>query len=305
MRILVTGASGLVGCQVLRALVEQSDTEILAVSRSSNSELAGVKWILGDLLDAEFRGSLFTSLQFDVVIHLAWETTHGEFWHSPRNMDWVAGSMDLLERFIQGGGRRFIGIGTGFEYAPPDDGPCIPNETDLKSETLYSVSKDAFRRIASARCQHVGIEFVWARLFSLISQQDSAQRLIPAVIRGCARGEQIPCSYGRQVRDFLDVRVCGDALAHLADSPLTGELNVSSGNPVTLQQIVRTIADLMNGPHLPQFGALPERDGEPPNLWGAPFWNTHHDSFQPTIDTREALRWAIEYWGNVDCKENK
>ncbi len=47
---------------------------------------------------------------------------------------------------------------------------------------------------------------------------------------------------------------------------MTGPVNIASGEPVTVRELVERLAAIAGRPELPRFGALPEREGDPPRL---------------------------------------
>ena len=77
MRVLITGANGMLGGVVLAHLVNQGpldDLEVIAVDRArppgSEDDFTAIRQVTGDLLDLDLEG-LFAAPGFDAVIHLA------------------------------------------------------------------------------------------------------------------------------------------------------------------------------------------------------------------------------------------
>src|SRR4051794_5263246 len=68
-RVLVTGASGLIGSHLLNVLDE--DLEVIAVSRSSRPGSESVRWVVGDLERPGQIGAIVEAERPEVVIHLA------------------------------------------------------------------------------------------------------------------------------------------------------------------------------------------------------------------------------------------
>jgi uncharacterized protein (TIGR01777 family) len=68
MHILMTGASGLIGRHLCRALVRRGD-QIIAVSRSAKPAQAGITWHVGDAADPNFLRGLMAHC--DAAINLA------------------------------------------------------------------------------------------------------------------------------------------------------------------------------------------------------------------------------------------
>ena len=79
-------------------------------------------------------------------------------------------------------------------------------------------------------------------------------------------GREAPVTDGRQVRDFLAVEDVGDAFAALIDSPITGPVNVASGQPIAVRDLVALVAAAAGRPDLVRLGAVQQRAGEPDEL---------------------------------------
>jgi len=106
-RILVTGATGFLGGNVLRALLAQTDIEVIAACRSRAKlppEFKG-EVRLGDLSDASYRRAVVQGI--DVVCHCAsWATLWG---HAKLEQTrFFQPNIDLIEQSIQHGVKRFI-----------------------------------------------------------------------------------------------------------------------------------------------------------------------------------------------------
>jgi nucleoside-diphosphate-sugar epimerase len=68
------------------------------------------------------------------------------------------------------------------------------------------------------------------------------------------------------VRDFLSVEELGDAFAALLDSSVQGPVNLASGEPVVLRELIEAVAQATGRPELVRFGAIDARPGEPAEL---------------------------------------
>ena len=89
---------------------------------------------------------------------------------------------------------------------------------------------------------------------------------MPSVVRALSRGEIARCTHGRQVRDFLHVEDAASAFAALLDGAVEGPVNVASGTPVTVREVVLAAARCLGAADRVEFGALPAPPDEPPFL---------------------------------------
>jgi nucleoside-diphosphate-sugar epimerase len=111
----------------------------------------------------------------------------------------------------------------------------------------------------------IDISLAWSRIFLIFGFGEDTRRLVPSIIHGLLRSEKVALSSGRQVRDIMDTRDVGEALAALVDTEAaTGPINVASGQGVSIRDIARLLAKLTGRDEaLLDFGALPDREGEP------------------------------------------
>ena len=242
MRVLITGASGFVGRSVLAALLK-SGIDVVSVGRHRPP-------IVGDyrfecrVRDSDQSLSTLFSDRIDAVVSLAWTVEHGRFWTAPDNLDWCAATLGSAKAAADHGVRRFVGVGTCYEYAWPEAAPCDEATTPLAPTTLYGITKDATRRVLDSYLGAAGIEFAWCRLFFLYGPGEGPDRLVPSLARALSRGEPARCSSGRVMRDFMDVRDAGDAIARVACSELKGAINIGSGVGCSIARIAGKLAEL-------------------------------------------------------------
>jgi len=75
------------------------------------------------------------------VIHAAWYAEPGQYLQSSKNLDCLQGTLNMAKGAVQARVRRFVGIGTCFEYDLRQD--MLSIETPLKPLTPYADAKAA------------------------------------------------------------------------------------------------------------------------------------------------------------------
>jgi nucleoside-diphosphate-sugar epimerase len=86
---------------------------------------------------------------------------------------------------------------------------------------------------------------------------------VSSVTRALLEGREAPCSSGLQVRDFLHVADVASGLVAVLRSGVTGPVNVGSGEPVTVREVVTRLGALIGRPELLRLGAIEPKAGEP------------------------------------------
>ena len=268
---LLTGATGFVGRQVLRALDGQGKPVRVVVREGKQDqveELEGIESIVStpDLFaeGAEWWANVCNGI--DTVIHVAWYAEPGQYLKSTKNIDCLAGTLQLAKGAAQSRVKRFVGVGTCFEYDL--SGGLLSVDTPLRPLTPYAGAKAAAFMALSQWLPQQHVEFAWCRLFYLYGEGEDERRLVPYLRTKLAAGESAELTSGKQIRDFLDVREAGRMIAETALGHLQGPFNVCSGAPITVRQLAEQIADEYGRRNLLKFGARQDNLIDPPRVVG-------------------------------------
>lgn len=280
-RVLLTGAGGYIGRHMVDDLVAKG-FEVHAVSRGAHENRKGVVWHAADLLVEAAVDALVENVAASHLIHLAWITEPGAYWESPQNTEWLTASEHLLESFVQHGGKRAVLAGTCAEY-DWTDGHCVENVTPLRAMSLYSKTKLAFRDAAYELAKTNDLQVAWARVFFSFGPHERRERLVPAVINALLSGNRAKCSDGSLIRDFMYVNDVAGAMVATLDSDFEGDINIASGQDMTLGELVERIASRLDATDRVDFGRYPRRSNDPQRITA--------DNSQ-LID---AVGWTLEY----------
>lgn len=266
MKVLLTGASGFLGQYVLNRLQQQGiETVVLGRKQPFGSTLAG--FIEADLLAAPDFSALIQKASATHLLHLAWYAEHGKYWASPLNLRWVNASTQLIEAFCQAEGQRVVVAGTCAEY-DWSHGYCREESTPLNPATLYGTAKDAARRLIMAICTQYKVPCAWGRVFLPFGTGESSQRLIPSLIE-VFQGQRPPFGINTVAyRDFLHASDVAAGFITLLQSAEHSAYNISSGQPVLLENTVRYLAKFLNADPQQVLDLSIERLGEPNLLVG-------------------------------------
>jgi len=266
MKVLITGASGFVGSHVARLLVAEG-CEVYALVRESSNRwrirdiLPSMYLRQSDLVAFENVNTYLQEIKPELCIHLAWYAVPGKYLNSQENLDSIQASINLLSQLAELGCKRFVGIGTCFEY---DLSLGYLSESSLtKPITLYAATKVALSTILQQFAQITEMEVAWIRLFYQYGPMEDERRLIPGIISSLLRDEVVKTTKGEQIRDFLHIEDVASAIWAVTKSNVSGVVNVGSGQPVTVGQIALELGNLLSKPDLIHLGALPYRPNDP------------------------------------------
>jgi nucleoside-diphosphate-sugar epimerase len=266
-RILLTGASGFVGRGTLGPLLAAGFEVHAVTSRPATSvPAAGVTWHRADLLGDGVADRLVERVAPTHLLHLAWCAEPVTFWRSTDNLRWVEASLRLLHAFGVRGGRRAVFAGSCAEYHWENQTRCVEGVTACCPSTLYGASKHGLHVIADRYAAQVGMSFAWGRVFFVFGPHEHPMRLGGSIARALVLGEEAPCSHGEQIRDFLFVDDLADAFVALLCSRVDGPVNLASGQPMRVRDLVEALAAAAGRPDLIRLGARPTARGEPAEL---------------------------------------
>lgn len=295
--VLVTGAGGFLGRNVLTAL-QRRGWEVHATARRAPLAIGGSTshWHEVNLLDRTAVRTLIQSLRPAGLVHLAWDTTHGAYWKSPANLEWTAASLHLLHDFSAAGGRRVVVAGSSAEYLWGGAEPLDEARSPLLPDSPYGACKDALRRIMEAWAPSAGVSWAWGRIFNIFGPEEKPVRLVPKVIRTLQEGKPLPFDDGRLVRDFLHVADAGDAFGALFASEVQGPVNVASGEPVTIREVVTNIASALSASRQVSFDVQPSPSGQPARVVAAITRLRDEVGWQASVSLTQRLGETCAWW---------
>lgn len=272
-RVLVSGATGFVGRKIIDALIVQ-DVEIVIVVRASSliqdSHINGLYDVIysEDIFLESVRWWANVCKDVDIVVHAAWYAEPGKYLQSINNIDCLNGSLNLARGAAAAKVKRFIGLGTCFEYEM-SDAPLTVNNNQYPL-TLYASSKLSLYFLLNQFFELENIEFSWCRLFYLYGDGEDSRRFFPYLKQKLQQGEVAELTSGLQVRDYMDVMDAGRVIAKVALGSQSGVVNVCSGLAVTIRQIAENIADDYGRRDLLKFGAREDNLMDPAFVVGVP-----------------------------------
>jgi nucleoside-diphosphate-sugar epimerase len=270
-RLLVTGATGFVGRQILDYFLTQDVCLTVIVREGKQSVFANNPLVQNvittkDLFAETSEWWANVMKDIDTVIHVAWYAEPGFYLQSPKNLDCLQGTLSMAKGAAQAGLKRFVGIGTCFEYDLSYG--ILSIETPLKPLTPYAGAKAAAYMSLSQVLPAHGVEFVWCRLFYLYGKGEDARRLVPYLREKFSAGERADLTSGNQIRDYIDVSEAGRLIGAAALSEVQGAANICSGIPITIKQLAENIADEYGRRDLLNFGARSDNLIDPPCVVG-------------------------------------
>lgn len=292
--VLVTGANGFIGRHCLPYLLDKGYEVHAASNMPIKNGFLNVHWHQVDLMDSNQTDELLSKIQPTHLLHCAWCVV-GKNWASHENFQWVQASFSLLKSFVAHGGLRVTIAGSCAEY-DWDYGYCSESLTPISPITVYGACKQSLYIMMNAYAKQTELSLAWGRIFFLYGPYQNPASLIPYVIRSLFKNETANCSHGNQIRDFLHVEDVASGLVSLLDSQVMGPLNIASGDPIKLKEIVYKISDNFKSPHLIKLGALPSGIIDSPLIVADVNNLKDKLGWKPKYEIDVGLDQTIEWW---------
>ena len=269
MKVLVSGATGFIGKQVVQFLQSLGQWRILTSGRNEEKlKHLDADYIVYDL-NQEQHNCYDQLGRPEVLIHLAWEglPNYQESFHLHRNL---INHYRFLKRMIEQGLPSLTVTGTCYEYGLQNG--CLQETMPTNPTTCYGMAKDVLRRRLAALQQEHPFRLRWLRLFFMYGPGQPARSLMAQVDRALATGrEDFDMSGGEQLRDYLPASEVAALIAKVALQPRhDGIFNICSGQPISVRRLVEEHIAAKGGRLRLNLGIFPYPDHEPLAYWGDP-----------------------------------
>lgn len=257
-RVLVTGARGMIGSALCRALTTLG-ANVTGSGRGESSPLnpAIGQWLKADLTRQDETEALFARVRPELVFNLA------GFVCGDRAINVVNGTLagnlvstvNLLTAAHAAGVLRFVNTGSLQEPMDAQEAPCSP----------YAASKWAANAYARMFESLFDLDVVIVRLFMVYGPgQIDGSKLIPYVTRRFLKGEAPMLTSGTYEADWVYVDDIARGLIAAASVPEArgATFELGTGQLTCVRSIVYTIKHIVGSDIEPSFGAKPDRPRE-------------------------------------------
>ncbi len=249
MRVLLTGAAGLIGRAGARLLRERGHEVLATDLHPMPAGFRSLPWRRLDVRRREQVRAMLAERQPDVVVHLA--ARHFIPWcerfPAATLATNVVGSQNVIEGARQSGVRKLVFASSAAVYGPsplPLDESCA-----LGPDDVYGVSKatgEQLLRLASQRAE--GLDTVVLRLFNTIGPDDPNPHLIPRLVSELsAQGRRLRLGNLQSVRDYVYVEDVARAILAAVEAELPGHttINVGAGSGCSVAEVVEVLEGLV------------------------------------------------------------
>lgn len=315
MRVLVLGAGGFIGSNLVQHLVAEGIHDVVGVD-ISDEKLRGIDGDNFTFINADVTraGDLLESLiiDSDVVADLIAYANPSMYVESPLDvirLNFIE-NVKTVQHCVDHG-KRLFQYSTSEVYGKPSGATYVEDESDLivgpvtRSRWVYAASKQLLERVIHAHGLRGELEYTIVRPFNFIGPR--FDYLVPAGTRGGPRafshfmsalltgGPIYLVNGGEQRRSFTHIEDANAAFSLLLEDPRSRNEAFNIGNPeneTTIRDLVALMMRLyeeLTGEH--PTNELVEIGGE--DFYGPGYEDT--DRVIPDISKLQRLGWSPEY----------
>ncbi|MBM3249805.1 MAG: dTDP-glucose 4,6-dehydratase [Candidatus Omnitrophica bacterium] len=249
-KILVTGGAGFIGSAFVRRAVKLGYRAVVADKLTYAGDMKRLRDASGfvfyklDICDEKKLESLFRKEKPETVVHFAAET------HVDRSIidcaafvrTNVIGTKILLDLSRKYKVKKFVHISTDEVYGDIERGK-FREDFPLKPNSPYAASKASADLLIRSYVRTYGFPAIIVRPCNNYGPWQYPEKLIPLSILKVFRNEPIPVyGRGRNVREWLFVEDCADAVIRIMEKGRLGEIyNLGSSEEKQNLDVVKTI----------------------------------------------------------------
>jgi polyisoprenyl-phosphate glycosyltransferase len=307
--VLVLGAGGFVGANLLRTLLLHRDDAYGTVFHGPAWRLDGVparQVVLVDLLVDPCRDALLERLKprtvFNCVGYGGYSFESDSELIYDTNFNLTAKVLKGLEALDLA---CYVHSGSSSEYG---DRAAAPKEDDLpQPNSDYAVSKVACANLIWLYGKKKALPCANLRLFSAYGPLEDASRLIPTLV-ACGLEGRFPAFVDRDIsRDFVYVDDVCEAYLDTAvnlRAPFFGDsFNIGGGHKTTIAEVAKAAAELFSISGEPVFGGMPRRKWDLVDWFSDQTKTSQVLGWKARTDFREGLRRTTDWYRTLEDRD--
>jgi|APSaa5957512535_1039671.scaffolds.fasta_scaffold11812_4 nucleoside-diphosphate-sugar epimerase len=303
-KILVTGATGFVGSNLVRRLVEDNNNEIYITLRES-SNIWRIKDIFSDLksvycdisIDKQVKETI-NKIKPDIVYHCA---TYGGF---PIEKDFdkiiqtnIISTINLINNCDYKELKAFINLSSSSEYGIKNK-PML-EDSELNPSNSYGLSKVVSTSYASKYGKINNMPIITFRLFSPFGYYESRSRLFPTLFLSVINNQSPRLASPESSRDFIFIKDVVDLLIHSTRfaKKYAGEIfNIGTGNQYSVKEIADMIIKSSGKNIEPNYASVNKREYDN-NYWIADMKKTFESfNWEPKYSIKESINLMLKWF---------
>ena len=270
IKIIVTGATGFVGSNLVKFLLNK-EFEIAVIVRE-DSNLSNLEGIINDIeiycYDNNLKNliSFFKKTKSEFIFHLA---SNFIAEHEFKQVDSLIESnitfgLHLLEAMKESGVKKLINTGTSWQHF---------NNEEYNPVCLYAATKQAFESLIEYYVQAEGFSVITLKLFDTYGENDKRPKLINLLNKFADEDTELNMSAGEQILNLVHISDVCDAYYNAYRLISTNDNNehhiysVIHDDSYSLKDVIRLFEKVTAKSIKVNWGRRPYRKREVMSLW--------------------------------------
>ena len=305
-KILITGASGFVGYNLIDFVLRETEYEIISMNRSPtsiHSKLSGrIRNVHHDLKQPIGKKISKEIGKVDYIIHLAASTHIQKSILEPIGfvLDNVVGTANLLEfaRKQASDIKKFFYLSTAEVFGPSATGLIFKDDDAFRPSSPYAATKIGAQELCMSYSNTYGIPVTIGCAMNSFGPHQSPQKFIPQTIQKILKGERVVIHLNSEGsapnrRNYLHIDDLCDAILFLTHSGTPGEkYNIAASEESDNLSLAQMIADLLGKELEHELADRKKNSLALPRLNGEKLRNL---GWQQKKTLREGMKELIEY----------
>jgi len=303
-KVIITGATSLIGCGLIRYLLKKN-IKIFAVIRPNSKNKRKLNNFNVEIVECDLKNikNLYELLKkekpFDAFFHIGWENNNKEnrnkYYKQRKNITYSINSFNVANLL---GIKTFIGIGSQAEYGNTNF--PISENYKPKPENAYGKAKLITYQKLNKLNEKLNIKFIWVRIFSVYGPYDYEKTLINYCINQLLDSKSPILTKCEQKWDYIYVDDVARALYLLwKKAKHSGVYNLGCGKARKLLYYVKIIHKLINPKIKLIIGGKKYSKNQIMYLCADISKIKKEVGFKPRISFKKGIIQTIKYWRKI------
>lgn len=254
MKVLLTGANGFIGSNLIKKLKCIQDMEIYTISRKNFEVDPLITNYCCDILDRERIFQIFEKHSFDVVVHLAALTAHDEIINNKylslgTNLKGTENVVCAFNQFCRNA--VFLYSSSGKVYGRTNEMPITEMAME-RPTTILGKGKYITERILDFYADIESNKYVVMRIFNIYGGDQKENFIVPTLLKQLSKGTRLELGNIYDKRDYLYI----DDLVSAIESLISNRqklsrfevVNIGSGIPVSVEEMIEELKIILKLP---------------------------------------------------------
>lgn len=281
MKIVITGAAGFLGSNLVNKL-EEVGYDVLPILSNTTNPLQTISYY-----------------EPDIVVHCAWKggNNYKDINDISQQFINVSDGIELLKELsFLPNKPRFMGFGSFAEYGDLNN---LALEEDWEKPTnMYGISKLTLKNYSKNFCKINNIPWCWVRPCYVYGPGDVNTRLIPSTINKLLYKQHVTLDQCDKFIDYMYIDDFVDFVYNIITQKAQGVFNICSGQQYQLRNVILTIANLLDADEYLHFDDQEIRTLTSTYICGSNLKAKQLSSFNDLVSLKEGLIQTIEYYKN-------